>query len=894
MYCGWVKFCRFRLRTIDPEGFFPQEKGMPTDSGKYIPSSIESHWQGFWETHKVFRADNGDSSRPKYYVLDMFPYPSGAGLHIGHPEGYTASDILARYKRAKGFNVLHPMGWDAFGLPAEQYAVKTGTHPASTTARNIETFREQIKRLGFAIDWDREINTTDPDYYKWTQWIFLRLFQAGLVYVEEKPVWWCPELRSVLANEEIVDGKSEVGNFPVERKNLRQVVLRITRYADSLLSGLEGLDWPDSTKRQQQAWIGRSEGARITFSTDTTPAREIEVFTTRPDTLFGCTYMVLAPEHEAVAALTMDDRRSEVEAYIEVARGKSDLDRTDLAKEKSGVFTGSYAINPVNDQRIPIWVADYVLVSYGTGAIMAVPAHDERDFEFAEAFDLPVTQVIDPEEKAEDGDFKVYCGEGRLINSGPYTDLPSKEAARKITTDLEEKGRGRFAVNYRLRDWIFSRQRYWGEPIPIVWVEAEAYQKAAALPSGPIRDLLPTEPVTSEMRGGTLYALPLPLGSLPLKLPEVESYQPAGTGESPLATIPEWTEVWIHLESGETRPRQNLSGTGGPGNGWVAGTRETNTMPQWAGSCWYHLRYMDPDNSEALVGKEAEAYWKTPDFYVGGAEHAVLHLLYARFWHRFLFDIGVVSQPEPYQRLFHQGIILGEDGEKMSKSRGNVINPDTIIEAHGADALRLFEMFLGPLEAMKPWKTSGIEGISRFLRKVWKTFVSPQGTVSETIQEDGQESTETLRVLHQTIDKVESDIDSLRFNTAISQLMICINHLQKRGEIALETARTYFRLLAPFAPHLAEELWALYGGEPSIVNHPWPEVDRSLLETKTVRYALQVNGKVRGQMDLPAEADREAVLSAARQHEKIAAHLAEKTIRKEIHVPGKIVNFVVS
>ncbi|MFP6899595.1 MAG: leucine--tRNA ligase [Opitutales bacterium] len=854
---------------------------MAADDQRYDFLAIEKRWQAYWEREKTFRAEDG-SGKPKYYVLDMFPYPSGAGLHIGHPEGYVASDILARYKKACGFNVLHPMGWDAFGLPAEQYAIKTGTHPAETTANNVENFRRQIKSIGFAIDWDREINTTDPGYYKWTQWIFLRLFKAGLAYVGEKPVWWCPELRAVLANEEVVDGKSEVGGHSVERRNMRQVVLRITAYAEKLLAGLDELDWPSSTKRQQKAWIGRSEGAEVRFAVDGLD-EELVVYTTRPDTLFGATYMVLAPEHSLLDKLVVPEKADEVRAYVEAAAKKSDLDRTDLAKDKSGVFTGSHCINPVNGEKAPIWVADYVLITYGTGAIMAVPAHDQRDHEFAEKFGIPIIQVIQPDELEGDKDTLPYVGEGKMVNSGEYDGMDSREFQRAITADLESKGQGKAAVNYKLRDWIFSRQRYWGEPIPMVWVSKEDYEKARVT-TGPISDLLPEEAVITERDGRTLYALPVPDAELPLRLPEAENYQPSGTGESPLATITEWLEVHFDLATGRTVPRSEACPDG---EHWVEATRETNTMPQWAGSCWYHLRYLDPNNSEHLVAPEKEAYWGGPDFYIGGAEHAVLHLLYARFWHRFLHDEGVLANPEPYKRLFHQGLILGEDGNKMSKSRGNVVSPDTVIEAYGSDSLRLFEMFLGPLEAVKPWSETGIEGVNRFLRKVWREFTD------DTKRSDGEETNaDTLRLLHETIKKVTGDVENLRFNTAISQMMILMNHLQKVDSYASETAKTLLQLLAPFAPHLGEELWERLGGEPSIVNHPWPQVREELLISDEILIVFQVNGKLRGEAKFPKEVDKDTVIAAAKAHAKVQSFFEGKEIVREIYVPGKLVNLV--
>ncbi|MEM0966874.1 MAG: leucine--tRNA ligase [Verrucomicrobiota bacterium] len=863
---------------------------MHADCDQYDSAKIEEFWQRYWEKNATFRAED-PTNKPKFYGLDMFPYPSGAGLHIGHPEGYTATDIVCRFKKACGFNVLHPMGWDAFGLPAEQYAIKTGTHPAQTTASNVKNFRKQIKQIGFAIDWSREINTTDPDYYRWTQWIFLQLFRLGLVYVDERPVWWCPELRSVLANEEVVQGRSEVGNHPVERRNLSQVVLRITAYADRLLDGLKDLDWPDSTKRQQRAWIGKSEGAEVEFTIDVGLRPKVTVFTTRPDTLFGATYLVLAPEHPLVDSITSQSRREEVEAYRESARSKSDLDRTDLAKEKTGIFTGAHAINPVNGGRIPVWVADYVLASYGTGAIMAVPAHDERDFEFASEFQLPVQRVIEPKNSGGNGHSPElpFTEKGHLVHSGDFSGLPSDEAAGKITHYLESQDSGKASVNYRLRDWIFSRQRYWGEPIPLVWVAEESWKKAADDPESPVGRCLPIEPVTCLVDGAVRFALPVPPERLPLTLPEVESFQPSGTGESPLAAIPDWLHVWFNVKTGETRP---LSEGDCPGDDWVSSRRETNTMPQWAGSCWYQLRYMDPDNSNALVDPEKERYWQSPDLYIGGAEHAVLHLLYARFWHKVLFDVGAVSTDEPYRKLFHQGILLGEDGEKMSKSRGNVINPEVVIDEYGADSLRLFEMFLGPLEDMKPWNPSGIEGVSRFLKKVWRSFIGMDGKKSERIQSDVDETAENRRILHETIHKVTEDIRGLRLNTAISQMMICINQLAKSETIHLETAKQFIQLLAPFAPHLSEEIWSRLGGIPSISMHPWPEADLSLLTKDTVTYVIQVNGKVRAEMVFDKEAGKDMVLAEARTAERVSAFLEGKEIRKEIFVPGKIVNFV--
>ncbi len=854
---------------------------MATSCTEYHFREIEPHWQAYWEANRSFRAEQAPE-KPKYYVLDMFPYPSGAGLHIGHPEGYTATDILARYQRARGRNVLHPIGWDAFGLPAEQHAVKTGTHPATNTQANITNFRRQIKALGFSYDWDREIDTTDPRYFRWTQWIFLQLFHRGLAYVDERPVWWCPELRTVLANEEVVDGKSEVGHFPVERRNLRQWVLRITAYAERLLADLKDVDWPDSTKRMQEAWIGRSEGAELLFSL---PGRSepLKVFTTRPDTLFGCTYMVLAPEHPLVDALTVPSQRAAVEAYRRAAAAKSDLERTDLAKGKSGVFTGACAINPINGREVPIWVADYVLLGYGTGAIMAVPAHDERDHEFAVQYGLPVIPVIAP----DSGEAKLpYTGAGHLVNSPGYDGLPWEEAKRRITTELAAKGGAKATVNYKLRDWLFSRQRYWGEPFPIVWVSEADYTRVRAAGVGP----LPESPVTYVQDGSRQCALPLPAAALPLELPSVQSYLPSGTGESPLAQLPDWLEIWFNPRTGAAVPASQPC----PGEGlWVRARRETNTMPQWAGSCWYYLRFLDPANPDAFASRAALEYWGSPDLYVGGAEHAVLHLLYARFWHKVLFDLGLVPEAEPFRRLFHQGIILGEDGEKMSKSRGNVVNPDTIIQSHGTDTLRLYLMFLGPLEAMKPWNPRGIEGVHRFLQKVWRECLGPDGAVSVKLTADAAEDPALTRLLHETIRKVGEDIEALRFNTAISQMMIFANALQKAPAARIGTARAFLQLLAPFAPHLGEELWARLGGTGSVMAAPWPAYDPALLTASEVKLVFQVNGKHRGEQLVPVGTSQDEAVAVARGHSKVAPHLEGKELRRVIYVPGKILNLVV-
>ncbi len=854
---------------------------MATKSTDYNFHEIEPHWQSFWEENRSFRATN-ESAKPKYYVLDMFPYPSGAGLHIGHPEGYTATDIIARYKRAKGFNVLHPIGWDAFGLPAEQHAVKTGTHPATNTAANIVNFKRQIKALGFSYDWERELATTDADYFRWTQWIFLQLFQRGLAYVDERPVWWCPELRTVLANEEIVDGKSEVGGFPVERRNLRQWVLRITAYAERLLADLKDVDWPESTKRMQEAWIGRSEGAEILFELENKALGPLKIFTTRPDTLFGCSYMVLAPEHPLVETLTTPDNQSAVDAYKKKAAAKSDLERTDLAKDKSGVFSGAFAINPANGAHVPIWIADYVLMGYGTGAIMAVPAHDERDFEFAQRYSLPIPQVI----ASPEGETKLpYTGDGTLINSPGYDGMAWPDAKKKITADLAARDVGKPTVNYKLRDWLFSRQRYWGEPFPIVWVSEGDYAKVKAAGTR----ALPVEAVTFASGGQKFFALPLPAGALPLELPEVQSYLPSGNGESPLANVTAWLEIWFNNETGAAVPASQPRPAG---DAWLRARRETNTMPQWAGSCWYYLRFLDPQNPGAFASPEALKYWGVPDLYVGGAEHAVLHLLYARFWHKVLFDLGVVPQAEPFKKLFHQGIILGEDGEKMSKSRGNVVNPDTIIASHGTDTLRLYLMFLGPLEAMKPWSMKQIEGVHRFLQKVWRECIAADGGVNAKISATAIEPAELTKLLHETIKKVGDDIEALRFNTAISQMMIFSNALQKTPVVSRASMLAFVQLLAPFAPHLAEDLWERLGEKPSVQHAPWPKFDPARLTATELKLVFQVDGKHRGDQLVRVGLTREEALALAKANPRVAPHFEGKAIRRIVFVPGKILNIV--
>jgi leucyl-tRNA synthetase len=928
---------------------------MSSSRRQYPFHLIEPKWQKVWDEQQAFRAFNpGDDIPashpfaqrhklsgkvsslqlpPKFYILDMFPYPSGAGLHVGHPEGYTATDILARYKRARGFNVLHPMGWDAFGLPAEQYAVKTGQHPRKTTEENIATFKRQIKSLGFSYDWSRELATTDPDYFKWTQWIFLKLYNSWfnpetnkaesiqtfkipaeldllqldsngndakkevvedvnarlerlrrkyldsqrLAFVSEAPVWWCEQLGTVLANEEVVDGKSEVGGFPVVRKPMRQWMLRITKYAERLIQDLDTIDWPDSLKEMQRNWIGRSEGAEVDFQIAGS-SEKIRVFTTRPDTLFGATYMVLAPEHKRVDKIITSEQREAVTKYKTEVAKKSDLERTELAKDKTGVFTGAYAINPVNQEKIPIWIADYVLASYGTGAIMAVPAHDTRDFEFAQKFNLPVIQVVEP---PAGKNWQGYTDDGVAINSGFLNGLPTAEAKKKITAWLEERGLGKKTVNFKLRDWLFSRQRYWGEPFPIVW------KKDAA--GNPCHEVLPE-------------------GALPVLPPELTDYKPTATGEPPLARAKDW----VNLPDGSQR--------------------ETNTMPQWAGSCWYYLRYLDAKNPNQFVSPEAENYWmaasgpstlnpqpstkSTPgvDLYVGGTEHAVLHLLYARFWHKVLFDLGLVSTPEPFFKLVNQGLILGEDGQKMSKSRGNVVNPDDVIQNFGTDALRLFEMFMGPLEMVKPWSTKGVEGVYRFLGRVWRLFIDAQ---SETDFEQAETTTEPqkqgellklirldaaikdavptpaqLKTLHACIKKVTEDLDGLRFNTAISALMVFVNDAMTWETKPISVLREFLILLQPFAPHLAEELWVRLPNSGNLAYSVWPKFDAALLVESTLKIPVQVNGKLRDVIEVSVDISQSDLEAAAKNSEAVKPFIEGKTIKKIIVVPKKLINIV--
>lgn len=867
-------------------------------STAYPFTAIETRWQEYWEAHQTFRTpDVVDTSKPKYYVLDMFPYPSGSGLHVGHPEGYTATDILARFKRMQGCNVLHPMGWDAFGLPAEQYALQTGTHPRVTTHRNIERFRQQLKMLGFSYDWQREISTTDPEYYRWTQWIFLKLFEKGLAYQAEVPVNWCPALGTVLANEEVIDGKSERGGHPVVRLPMKQWMLRITAYADRLLEDLDELDWADSIKEMQRNWIGRSEGADIVFAVRPGEGAAagagavLQVYTTRPDTLFGATYMVVAPEHPLLPSLTSGTQQAAVKDYVEKASKKSDMERTELAKEKTGVFTGSYAVNPATGEDIPIWVADYVLGSYGSGAIMAVPGHDARDFEFAKTYDLPVRQVVGPATTGMETEVKLpFTEPGTAINSS-HSDfsidgLTTEAAQKKVIEWLEQHKIGNQRVNYKLRDWLFARQRYWGEPFPLIYPE------------------------------GSDTPVPIPEDQLPLTLPDTDQFKPSGTPESPLANITSWVNTVDPTTGAKAR-------------------RETSTMPQWAGSCWYYLRYIDPANHQQLVDPERENYWMPVDLYVGGAEHAVLHLLYARFWHKVLYDLGVVSTKEPFQRLVSQGMILGEveytvyqddqgnyvtedhpaalpcrvaeadvdkkgDGyvlksnpeirvsaraHKMSKSRGNVINPDDVVYQFGADSLRLYEMFMGPLRDTKVWSTRGVEGVHRFLARVYRAF---EGGVS-----DETPTRDQLRALHLTIKKVTVETEEMRFNTAIAAMMEFMNAVYKWDNRPRGALESFLLMLAPYAPHLAEELWHLTGHPHTLAYEPWPQVDESLLVLDTINLPVQVNGKVRGTIEVPAEVDQAQALAAAEQQPNVQKFIVGKKMVKVIFVPGKILNLIV-
>ena len=800
---------------------------------------IEKKWQKYWDENKTFKTLD-DHTKEKFYALDMFPYPSGAGLHVGHPEGYTATDILSRYKRANGYNVLHPMGWDAFGLPAEQYALDTGNDPRDFTKTNIDTFRRQIKELGFSYDWDREVNTTDPNYYKWTQWIFKKLYEKGLAYVDEVPVNWCPALGTVLSNEEVIDGKSERGGHPVERRPMRQWVLKITDYAEKLLADLDILDWPESLKAMQRNWIGKSVGAEIDFKIEGTD-KAFTVFTTRADTVFGVSYCVLAPEHKLVEEIVTEGQRAAVEEYLDIVKRKSDLERTDLNKDKTGVFTGAYAINPVNGEKVELWIADYVLASYGTGAVMAVPAHDERDYEFATKFNLPITAVIE-----DNGEVVVpFYGDGKHINSDFINGLNNEEAIAKVIEFLEENKVGRSKVTYKLRDWLFSRQRYWGEPIPIIHWE-----------------------------DGTMTTVPD--SELPLLLPETDNIKPSGTGESPLANIEEWLNV-VDPETGKK------------------GKRETNTMPQWAGSCWYYLRYIDPHNDEMFADPEKLKYWLPVDVYIGGAEHAVLHLLYARFWHKVLYDLGLVPSREPFQKLFNQGMILaeGKDGrpEKMSKSKGNVVNPDDIIVSHGADTLRVYEMFMGPLDASIAWSENGLDGSRRFLDRVYRLFVDEEtGKVNDKVQD--KDNAELEVSYNFTVKKVSEDIEILGFNTAISQLMVFVNDCYKAEYIPRKYALGFIQLLAPFAPHLAEEMWEIYGNTESISYVPWPTFDESKLVSDTVEIVVQLMGKVKAKLDVKKDLTPAELEQIVLANEEVKELIEGKQVMKVIVVPGRLVNIV--
>ncbi|GGI43592.1 leucine--tRNA ligase [Paenibacillus marchantiophytorum] len=816
-----------------------QETKETRETQGYNPQAVESKWQGYWDAKKTFKVlENSD--KPKFYALDMFPYPSGAGLHVGHPEGYTATDIVSRFKRMRGYNVLHPMGWDAFGLPAEQYALDTGNDPREFTKKNIDTFRRQIKSLGFSYDWDREISTTDPEYYKWTQWIFIQLYNKGLAYVDEVPVNWCPALGTVLANEEVIDGLSERGNHPVIRKPMRQWILRITEYAERLLEDLEELDWSESIKDMQRNWIGKSTGAEVHFAIEGQTEHKLTVFTTRPDTLFGATYCVLAPEHELVALITTADQEAAIKEYQEKASRKSDLERTDLAKDKSGVFTGAYAINPVNGAKVPIWIADYVLGGYGTGAIMAVPGHDQRDWEFAKQFDLPIIEVV----QGGNIEQEAYAGDGAHVNSDPINGLNIEQGISHMIAWLEQNGKGQGKVTYRLRDWLFSRQRYWGEPIPILHLE-----------------------------DGTMK--PVPVDQLPLLLPQVDEIKPSGTGESPLANVSEWVNT-IDPETG------------------MKARRETNTMPQWAGSCWYYLRFIDPHNDKEFCSHELQQQWLPVDLYIGGAEHAVLHLLYARFWHKVLYDLGFVHTKEPFHKLVNQGMILGENMEKMSKSRGNVVNPDDIVSDQGADTLRIYEMFMGPLEATKPWNTTGVDGIYRYLNRVWRLFVDENGQVQAKISADEQLGSDSFkRTWHRSIKKITEDFEALRFNTAISQMMIFVNEAYKTERLPLEAMKNFVQVLSPLAPHLAEELWEKLGGTESITYEPWPTYDEAWTVDNEIEIVVQVNGKIVDRVLISKDTDEAAMEKIAFDLDKVKEATAGKAVRKLIVVKGKLVNIVV-
>lgn len=802
----------------------------------YDHKAIEKKWQRYWKQHKTFKATL-DKDQKKYYALDMFPYPSGQGLHVGHPEGYTATDVMSRLKRMQGFNVLHPMGWDAFGLPAEQYALKTGHNPADFTNQNVDHFRDQIQSLGFSYDWDREVNTTDPNYYKWTQWIFEQLYKKGLAYEDEIMVNWAPDFMggTVVANEEVVDGKTERGGYPVYRVPMRQWVLKITAYADRLIDDLDLVDWPESVKEMQRNWIGRSEGASVKFKVVGHDGVEIEVFTTRADTLFGTSYVVLAPENELVDQLTTPEQKAAVDAYKEEASRRSDLERTELSKEKTGVFTGAYVINPVNGEQLPIWTADYVLNSYGTGAVMAVPSGDQRDFEFATKFNLPITPVVEGFNGEE-----AYTEDGAHVNSGFLDGLNIKEAKAKMVEWLEEHDCGGKKVNYRLRDWIFSRQRYWGEPIPVIhWDDGTT-------------SLVPED-------------------ELPLRLPETDNIEPSGTGESPLANIEDWVNVYD--ENGRH------------------GKRETNTMPQWAGSSWYWLRYTDPTNDKEFASKEALDYWSPVDLYVGGAEHAVLHLLYARFWHKVLYDLGLVPTKEPFMKLVNQGMILGSNHEKMSKSKGNVVNPDDIVDQYGADTLRLYEMFMGPLEESVPWDEKGLHGSNKWVQRVWRLLMDDNNHLRDRVStyNDGK----LTKVYNQTVKKVTDDFERMHFNTAISQLMVFVNEAYKVDNLPLEYMEGFVKMIAPLMPHLAEELWSQFNESETITYQPWPTYDEKALVEDEVEMIVQVNGKVRAKIKMAKDADNKDVEDAALANEHVHSFVDGKDVKKVIVIPNRIVNIVV-
>jgi leucyl-tRNA synthetase len=835
----------------------PTPNATPTDGAaaaaneppRYVHAEVEPRWQRYWDEHQIFRAVR-NPGRPKRFILDMFPYPSGAGLHVGHPEGYTATDIYARYCRMRGFDILHPMGWDAFGLPAEQHAIRTGTHPATTTAQNVETFRRQLKMLGFSYDWSREVDTTDPGYVRWTQWIFLKLFERGLAYQDRVQVNWCPALGTVLANEEVIEGKSEIGGHPVIRTPLRQWMLRITAYADRLAKDLELVDWPEGTITAQRNWIGRSEGALISFDVQGFEGARIDVFTTRPDTLMGCTYVVLAPEHALVDKITGAEHRDAVRGYVDAAARKSDLDRTAATKTKTGVPTGAMAIHPITGQAVPIWVADYVIGGYGTGAVMAVPGHDERDFAFAKAFDLPIVEVVSPDGALHDSLDTAYVDDGVLVRSGPFDGLKSNDGKRAIVAELEKRGKGSSKIIYKLRDWVFSRQRYWGEPFPI-YFPVEMKDPAGDPRKGDEHTIRFDQPIA------------VPESELPLRLPDLVDFRPGEDPAGPLARAVDWR---FFQKDGQ----------------WFA--RETNTMPQWAGSCWYYLRFTDPQNEAEGWSEKAYDDWMPVDLYMGGGEHAVLHLLYARFWHKVLFDIGRVKHVEPFMRLVHQGLILGEDGEKMSKSRGNVVNPDDIVKAYGADCLRLYEMFMGPLEAVKPWQSAQIQGVVRFRDRLFTILTRPLAAAMDDA---------TRRLLHKTIKKVTEDIEALSFNTAISAMMVLLNHLGSQPEPPREAALALTLLVSPFAPHVAEEIWRLAGHDRSLALEAWPSFDPALVIDDVIEMAVQVNGKVRGRVVLPRATSEDDAKKAALEAEGVSSYTNGKTLKKFIYVPGKIINLVV-